>query len=306
MHRETRIANFVLAAFSVISLTLLSLPLSSPVQSFKACLSYVLNPVAYYGEKGTDRLTSVPGNVRNLLAADIENRVMREQIKRAAWTKAENDSLKAENERLRQALGLKSTLPRAPLWAHVMERDSTHWYRSLMVDAGADQGVVVNAPVVGRSSDVIVAVGRVVEVRPKSAVVLLLTDEQSSAASYVASVSTEDARSDEGLVQGRGTSRLMMNYLSPDAKPEQGDPVYTSPTSATFPPDVLIGRVARVNPPDPFLTFQSVEVAPAIEASSLDEVMILKTQSAAIAAAATAKLPAPPPEGDAAAEDDSQ
>lgn len=303
MHREARIANFVLAAFSIISLTLLSLPLSGPVQSVKACLSYVLNPVAYYGARGTDRLASVPGNMRQLLAADIENRLMREEIKQAVWTRAENDSLRAENERLRAALGLRSGAARAPLWAHVMQRDSLLWYRSVTVDVGSDQGVVINAPVLGRSSVTVVAIGRVVEVKPRTATVLLLTDEQSSVAAYVSSASTEEARSDEGLVQGQGTARLIMNYVSPDAKLAQGDLVFTSPTSATFPPDVAIGRVARVNPPDPFLTFQSVDIETAVEASSLREVMILKTQSAAIAAAASSSLPASAPAPDAGTEE---
>jgi rod shape-determining protein MreC len=267
-------------------------------------LSYVLNPVAYYGSKGTDRLSSVPGNIRELLSADVENRLMREEIKQAVWTRAENESLKAENDRLRSTLGLKTAASRSPQWAHVMERDPAHWYRSLVIDEGSDQGIVVNAPVLGLSSATLVAVGRVVEVRPKTSIVLLLTDEQSSAACYVVSASTEDARSDEGLVQGQGRSRLMMNYLSPDAKLEKGDFVYTSPTSATFPPDVLIGRVARVNPPDPFLTFQSVELAPGLDASSLKEVMILKTQTAAIAAAAAAKQPPVAPVADSPAEED--
>jgi rod shape-determining protein MreC len=281
MHREARIANFVLAAFAVISLTLLSLPLSTPVQAVKASLHYVLNPAVYYGAKGTDRLASVPSNVRNMLAADIENRLMREQVQQAAWVRAENESLRTENERLRGMLGLKAPSQRSPLWAHVMERDPSHWYRSLMVDAGADQGVVLNAPVLGRSSGTLVAVGRVVEVRQKSSVVLLLSDELSSVAAYVGSASTETVTTDEGLIQGQGRSRVTMNYLSPEARLEKGRPVYTSPTSATFPPDVLIGSVAKVYPLDPFLTFQSVEVQPAVDASSLQEVMILKAQTAA-------------------------
>jgi len=51
MHREARIANYILASLCIVSLTLLSLPLSMPVQAFKTAVSYILNPVAFYGAK---------------------------------------------------------------------------------------------------------------------------------------------------------------------------------------------------------------------------------------------------------------
>lgn len=282
MHRETRVANYVLAALSVISLTLLSLPLSGPVRTFKACITYVLNPVAYYGDKGFQRFADVPPNIRDLVDADVKNKALEEQLKKATWIQAENDALKLENDRLRKALTLKSSGSRAPLWAHVMQRDPLTWYRSIMVDAGSNEGVMINAPVLGYRNDKLVVIGRVKETRPNDSVVLLVTDELSAVATYAASASTDTERQDyEGLLQGQGTARLRMNYLPTAAKVQAGDLVYTSPTSATFPPDVLVGTVSKVLPLDPFLAFQAVEVQPAIDASSLKEVMILKAQSEA-------------------------
>ena len=169
---------------------------------------------------------------------------------------------------------LKAPAGRSPAWVHVMERDPIHWYRSLVVDAGSDRGVSLNDPVLGPRDGRLVAVGRVVDVRPNTSTVLLLTDELSAAAAYLSSGTLE------GLVQGQDGPRLRMNYLNAESQLSEGDSVYTSPTSATFPPDVLIGRVARVNPRDPFLTFQSVEVAPAADASSLQELMILRAKPA--------------------------
>lgn len=253
---------------------MLSLPLSGPVASFKACLVYVLDPLVYYSAKEVDRFADVPGNVRGLLDADAENRLMREQGKQAVWARTESDALRSENRRLRSLLNLKAPSGRAPVWAHVLERDPLHWYRSLTVDAGGEQGVVLNSPVLGANGGGLAAVGRVVEVRPKSSVVMLVTDEPSSVAAFLSTAAVE------GLVQGQGSSRLLMSYLPPDAVLEVGDRVYTSPTSATFPAEVLIGTVVKVYPKDPFLTFQSVEVRPAVDASSMDELMILKPEGA--------------------------
>ncbi len=299
--RETRTAHYVLAALSTVALVLLSLPLSSPVRSFKAAASYVLDPVAWHGEKGVQRVAGAPERVGRLLTADMENERLLAELKRLEWLKTTVDSLSIENERLRRSMGLRAPGSRSPLWAHVLERDPLHWYRSVVVDAGAEQGVSLNDPVLGPADGRLVAVGRVVEVRPDSSIVLLLTDELSAAAAYLSSGTLE------GLVQGQDGPRLRMNYLSAEVVLSTGDAVYTSPTSATFPPDIVVGRVARVYPRDPFLTFQSVEVAPALDASSLQEVMVLrsaKPAAAAAAGAAPAALPAmatvPPPPGAAA------
>lgn len=289
MQRETRIANIVLGALSALALLLLSLPLSTPVRSFKAGAGYLLDPLAYQGEAGYRRLSGLPGRIRQLLLSDIENETLRAELRRGEWLSTTVSALSLENDRLRRALMLKAPAGRFPAWVRVMERDPIHWYRSVVVDAGADRGISLNDPVLGPREGKLVAVGRVVDVRPNMSTVLLLTDELSAAAAYLSSGTLE------GLVQGQDGPRLRMNYLNAEARLSEGDSVYTSPTSATFPPDVLIGRVARVNPRDPFLTFQSVEVTPAADASSLQELMILRAKTLEGEAKPPVYVPPPAP-----------
>src|SRR4051794_18385442 len=118
MHREARAANYVLVSFTIVSLTLLSLPLSGPVRAFKACATYIFNPVAYYGDKGFERFASVPTRLRELISADMDNKAMQEKVKQAEWTRAEAESLRAENARLRAALALKPAGRHGAQWAH--------------------------------------------------------------------------------------------------------------------------------------------------------------------------------------------
>jgi rod shape-determining protein MreC len=275
MQRETRTAHYVVGVLTALSFVLLSLPLSSPVRAVKACASYILDPLSYEGERGYQKLAQAPERVRALLSADIDNRRLQEQVRGTAWLKTTVESLSVENERLRRELGLKTPPAPHPLWAHVMERDPLRWYSAVSVDAGQDRGVSLNDAVLGRVDDAAVAVGRVVDVRPRESTVLLLTDERSAVAAYLSSGTLE------GLVQGQSQnpSRLLMNYINTEAKIVPGDAVYTSPTSATFPPDVLVGRVAEVNPRDQFLAFQSVQVVPALDAASLQEVLILRARA---------------------------
>jgi rod shape-determining protein MreC len=298
MQRETRIAHYVVGSLTALSLVLLSLPLSSPVRSFKACASYVFDPLSYEGERGYQKLAQTPSRVRELLSADIENRRLNDELRRMSWLKSSVESLSIENERLRGALGLKTPPGRHPVWAHVMERDPQHWYGSVAIDAGADRGLSLNDPVLGLQGDAVVAVGRVVEIRPRASTVMLLTDQRSAAAAYLSSGTLE------GLVQGQDSPHLRMNYINTEARIVGGDSVYTSPTSATFPPDVLIGRLAQVYPRDPFLAFQSVDISPALDAAALQEVMILRAHPVPGEAPAPVFVPKavpPAPAGAAAA-----
>jgi rod shape-determining protein MreC len=287
MHREIKVSNYVLVTLSALALVLLSLPLAAPVRAFKAGVVYLLNPMAYYGAKGAQRLADAPPELARLLRADLENIQLRAQLREALWQKSELEALRTENRRLAQALGLPPPRGYTPLWADVMERDPLHWYNSIMISAGQQQGVTLNAPVFGDQDGTLVAVGRITEVRRDSALVLLVTDEASSVAAYLSTSAVE------GLVQGQGGPRLRMNYLPSEVSLSTGDLVYTSPTSATFPGEILLGRVLAINPRDPFLTFQSVEVRPAADAASLSHVMVLRPAGVEAPAAVSAEAAAP-------------
>lgn len=280
MQRETRIAHYVVGILTALSLVLLSLPLSAPVRSLKACLAYVFDPLAFEGEHGYEKISSAPARMGELLLADMDNKRLTEELRQTAWLKTTVEALTIENERLHQALSLKATPARHPIWAHVMERDPLRWYSSISVDAGEDSSISLDDPVLARKNDVLVVVGRVVEVRPRTATVLLLTDQRSAVAAYLSSGTLE------GLVQGQDGPRLRMNYLNSEAHIASDDSVYTSPTSVIFPPDILIGRLDKVYPPDPFLAFQSVEVLPALDAAAMQEVMILTTKEVPVKVAA--------------------
>src|SRR3989344_8001319 len=131
MQRETRIANIVLGALSALALLLLSLPLSTPVRSFKAGAGYLLDPLAYHGEAGYRRLSGLPERIRQLLQADIENESLRAELRRGEWLSTTVSALALENDRPRRALLLKAPAGRFPAWVRVMERDPIHWYRSV-------------------------------------------------------------------------------------------------------------------------------------------------------------------------------
>jgi rod shape-determining protein MreC len=269
MHRERRVANYLFLLYVCVSVVILGASLSEPVIALRVSMAYLWNPVPSFGSQTAERLTGIPQSVAHLLSADSENRSLKEDLKQLSWAESQIASLRRENERLRIILGVKPTNGRILRWARVMERDSLNWYRYLVIDEGKEDGIEINAPVLGVEGGRLGVVGRITEMGPRWAKVLLVTDELSSIAAYIPS------KQWEGLIEGEGKEQLLMNYLPIEASFAIGDLVYTSVTSPTFPPDILIGSVIRVFPQDPFLTFRSVAVSPAIHAEALKEVAIM-------------------------------
>lgn len=269
MNRDDRAANYLLLVFSAAALTLLILPTTGKVRQLRALASYLVEPLPYHGDRLAARLEGVPEGAARLIRADVELQEARRLLAEAELLKTELAALRSDNARLSAAAGVKPLSGRAVRWARVMERDPQNWYRSAMIDAGAEDGIPLNAPVVALEGSTVGVVGRVVEVNPRTSKVLLLSDELSAVAAYL------PAYGWEGLVVGQGTAFLRMNYLPVDAKFAVGDEVHTSPTSASFPPGLPIGRVSRVFERDPFLAFQAVEVERVVRTSKLKEVLVL-------------------------------
>lgn len=269
LERERRAANVFLLAYASVATLVLSLPLSGPVRALRTCLDYLLRPIPLTGERAAERLSAAPAGLARLLQADQENARLREELKRMEWLESELRAARAENGRLLAEMGLRPLQARPLRWARVLERDTLHWHRHLTIAAGREEGIEVNAPVLGARGGRLGLLGRVSEVGSRWSKVLLLGDELSSVAAYL------PPESWEGLVEGQGGPRLRMNYLPLDAQFSVGQEVRSSATSATFPPDILIGQVTRVFQQDSFLTFRSVEVAPAVEASAVQEVLVL-------------------------------
>jgi rod shape-determining protein MreC len=159
---------------------------------------------------------------------------------------------------------VRQELARDAIIAHVIGRDPTNWYQSLLIDRGErdnirpDMGVVVPDGVIGR----------VVKVMPKSAVVLLISDRNS-----VLPGLAQRSR-DEGLIEGIGGGQLRMKYLSNLADVQVGDLVVTSGLVGIFPKGLRIGTVTAVERTPDAISQQAV-LAPAVDLSKLEEVIVL-------------------------------
>lgn len=203
-----------------------------------------------------------------------ENAALKKQLAEmeAAIRQAEKDS--AENERLKQLLGLKAQRPDLTSdlqAAMITEHTVTNWTSSLTIDKGTRHGLEINDCVISETGAL---VGLISEVGTNWATVLTLVDTDTSLGAQVFRTS------DLGLAQGNfslmGEKRLRLEYLPADCSLLGGDLVVTSGLGGFYPAGLVIGSVAEVQQDDSGATSYAI-LTPAVDFDALSEVFVIRS-----------------------------
>ncbi len=181
----------------------------------------------------------------------LRNQLLREQAR--------------ENEQLRAELAYKRRAEQAFLPAEVIARDPVSWLERVVVDRGANDGVAAGAGVITPAG----VAGRVQEVNPFSATVMLILDSQSSVAGWV------ERSKVHGTVKGTGEDTLRMVYVASGEDIQTGDQVVTSHLSTLFPAGLPIGTVVGVAPAESGLMLD-IRLQPNVDFKSQDRFMVLQ------------------------------
>lgn len=186
-----------------------------------------------------------------------------------------------ENRRLRSLLSLRERVGGQVIAAQVIGRDVSPFFRvtRVEVDRGERDHVREGMPVVAARG----LVGQIRRTWGRYSDVLLAVDEGSAVDVIIQRTGSR------GMLRGTGEDDRYMSrieYLGRDDDVRVGDLVHTSGLGQRFPASILVGRITRVVRADSGM-FQEVEVAPAVDFSTLDEVLVLEGGSRAEARADT-------------------
>lgn len=258
--------------FLMISVLLMMLPLEGPVVSMKALLSYIFIPQIRAAHGAVEYAKGVSLTVQHLLNTHRENEMLKEQLQQIQLENAQAREVFEENKRLTGALGLRAPLKWTGVWAKTAYREPSQW-NSVVVDKGTNDGVQVRAAAVVQQAGQPVLAGVIIEATEQTAKVLLLRDENFSAAVYT------DISKEEGLLTGAGAADLKMQYLPLLSSVKKGEKVYTSASSSIFPAGILVGKVTEVSHTDGLQSSLTVLVEPASASSSVPELFLLTRQN---------------------------
>jgi rod shape-determining protein MreC len=181
-------------------------------------------------------------------------------------------ALRADAQRLHELealLGLRERLSTETVTARVIAKDISPSFRivRLAIDQGDRSGVQPGMPVVSNEG----LVGQVRRVSGRYADVLLTIDPQSRVDVLVGDQKARGRL--EGLGE-RSRYRARIQFDRADDEVAVGDEVHTSGLGKKFPPSILIGYVSRIDDQE-FGLHQEGEVAPSVDFTRLDEVLVL-------------------------------
>ena len=196
------------------------------------------------------------GSLRDQNAAlEADLRALREQQVSAA-------ELQRENEELRNQLGMRERLGFTTTAAQVIAQPPSSVERSLLIDAGADNGLLPGMAVINEFG----LVGKLTEVTQSNARVELLT---SPSARYGVRIADSG---EDGFLTGSGANPFQLEILDPEADVQPDAQVVTKLfTGTSIPGGIPVGVVeARSGPTSRFLT-----VRPYVDFTRLTTVQIV-------------------------------
>ncbi|EKB56414.1 rod shape-determining protein MreC [Facklamia hominis] len=231
----------------------------------------------------TGRVLSEPVNmvvrfvnsVDDLVNTFEENEALKSKIDQAYEMQVRIADLETENEKLRSQLDLSETLSEfTTVNATVISRNPDQWTETLIINAGENKKLKPNMAVMAGNG----LVGRVIEVYPTSAKVLLLMSQKSKDGMVSARIQTDDkGASAIGVLSEYDpqTKEYLMTQVSPDAKVKKGNMVITSGLGGVIPSTLLIGEVTSTQMDD-YGLFQIVRIKPAGEMTDIRFVTVIQ------------------------------
>jgi rod shape-determining protein MreC len=260
----------LLGTMAAVCLTLLTLQMRGHMGGATDGLALITTPVQTVVARVNRAAFGLWATYVDWKTVRTENLRLRQEAQRLRVEALQVSEVQEENRRLRRLLGLKTALPLETVSGEVIAREWGGWVRSLTVNRGRDDNVA-------RMTAVIVPeglIGRVVDVRPRSAVVQVLTDPASTVGAHMVRTRTQ------GIVEGDARGTLRFKYLSREGADVQvGDVVVTSGAGGLFPRGVPIGRVRTIDNRGSAL-FSFAQLVPAVDFGKLDHVLLVTGDAA--------------------------
>lgn len=194
-----------------------------------------------------------------------ENDDLKRRLAASEITVQEQRALADRARGLAQLLELRDRLTLRTAAAEIIGAAAAPDFRTLTIDKGTGSGVRSNMAVIAPAG----IVGRIVVPSARSAKVQLLIDRNAAAGALI-----ERTRA-QGVVVGAGDDRLRMEYVSEAFDIVVGDVVMTSGIDGIYPKGFVIGHVESVERSGG--GYKRITVRPAVDFSSLEEVLVVLT-----------------------------
>ena len=213
------------------------------------------------------------GGYVGLRQVRAENEQLKAQLDAVQIELQEQRALADRTRNLEQLLAFRDRVTLETTAAEVIAGGATPDFRTLTIDKGTRQGLGADMAVIAPAG----VVGRIITPTSRASKVQLLIDRNAAAGALI-----EPTRA-QGVVVGGGDHRLRLEYVSEVSDIAVDDVVVTSGIDGIYPKGFVIGRVEAVSKSG--AAYREILVRPSVDFSSLEEVLVVLTPTAAKEAA---------------------
>ncbi len=202
----------------------------------------------------------------DLLSLKKQHNEFRKQLALQKARIATFESLRLENQKLRNALTLIQDSPYKLELAEVLSFDALPDMRSVIINKGSNHGIEKEMGLLSESGHV---VGYIIQTLSKTSTALLITDRYA-----VVDAMTQRSRF-RGLLEGRTSYSLRLKNFRRSDDVLKGDLIVTSPFGRMFPKGLPIGIVESAKN-DAFNISKKIVVKPLQSLNKLERVLVIK------------------------------
>jgi len=270
-NRAVRRKGIAYLALVVASLVLLAVSSNPFVRDLQHGVAFAFRPVQIAVDGIARDVSSIATTIAQIDRLRQENAALQaenDQLEAESRTAAE---LRRENELLTGLLQLRNGLLYQTRVVSVIARESSEARRALVIDRGEEDGIAVGQVVITSGGAL---AGRVVEVGPNFAHIVLISDSTSTVVGQLLSNAAT------GVVRGQLGGALVMDDVDSAAVITIGDEVFTAGIElgggirSPYPKGLLIGRVVDVDI-DPNEVVQTVFLEPAAPLDRLEFLLVI-------------------------------
>ena len=174
--------------------------------------------------------------------------------------------LEKDNKRLREILSLQRLSDSESIAANVISRKTGSFWRQIILNKGAKDGVEVGSFVVGPGG----LLGRVNNTSSFTSSVTLLTSPESKVGVWIERIQSH------GLLVGVGNDYPKVIFYNKDVDIEVGDILSSSPASTLLPPNIPVGIIQSVD--EELLEKKTANILLFGKPQAIDWVQILKVK----------------------------
>jgi rod shape-determining protein MreC len=269
--RAARRRGIVFMVLLVTSVLLMAFSSNPAVREFQNGVSFAFRPIQGALDEVARGAASVAAAVAEIDRLRVDNTALRAENERLAAENARLEEIRRENESLTALLQLRAGFDYETAAVTVIARESSEFRRLVVIDKGSDDGIAVGDVAVAAGGAL---AGRVAEVGPTSAKIVLLTDAEST---VIGQLTTNAAT---GEVVGQLGGVLVMRQIDAGETVAVGDEVVTAGIElgggvrSPYPKGLLVGQVVDVRR-DANDVVQTAYLQPAAQLDKLEFLLVI-------------------------------